>query len=320
MISLHARHDHALVSESEAIESFECFGGHVNVIVMGDGPVGSSAAAAAMVKRRMLEWHAQFSRFEPASELSRLNGDPRETVPVSPVMARLVEATLAAAHDSAGLVDGTLVTEIETAGYSEHFDASSLPLDRALELAPPRRPGGAAAGARWREVELDRRARTVTRPPGVRFDSGGIAKGLFGDILATVLAGYESFALDCAGDLRLGGNAAIARAVQVASPFVDEILHVFALSDGAVATSGIGKRSWLDRNGQPAHHLLDPATGRPAFTGIVQVTALAPSGVEAEWRAKAALLSGPERARDRLSHGGLVVRDDASVELIEPSG
>jgi thiamine biosynthesis lipoprotein len=96
------------------------------------------------------------------------------------------------------------------------------------------------------------------------------------------------------------------------------MLHHFELHDGAVATSGIGKRSWLDRDGLPAHHLLDPASGRPAFTGIVQVTAIAPTGVEAEWRAKAALLSGPGGAADWLSSGGLVVRDDASVELIEP--
>src|SRR3954467_9260833 len=57
----------------------------------------------------------------------------------------------------------------------------------------------------------------------------------------------------------------------------------------------------------PAHHLLAPATGRPAFTGLVQVTALAPTALEAEIRAKAALLSGPDRARDWLPDGGGLV-------------
>ena len=73
-------------------------------------------------------------------------------------------------------------------------------------------------------------------------------------------------------------------------------MHVFELSRRAVATSGIGRRSWLGPDGRPAHHLLDPATGRPAFTGVVQATALAPTAVEAEWRAKAAVLAGPDRA------------------------
>ncbi len=84
------------------------------------------------------------------------------------------------------------------------------------------------------------------------------------------------------------------------------------METGAVATSGIGRRSWLGPDGRPAHHLLDPATGRPAFTGVVQATALAPTAVEAEWRAKAAVLSGPERAADWLAHGGVVVLDDGS--------
>jgi len=305
------------MSTSEAIETFDCFGGSVSVIVMGAGPGGAPAAAVAMVRRRLLEWHSQFSRFEADSELSRLNRDPRETVPVSPVMARLIEAVLAAAAGSGGLVDATLVGEIENAGYAGHFDAVPVPLARALELAPPRNPAGPRVRPRWREMVVDRSRGTVTRPLGTRFDSGGIAKGLFGDILAAVLDGHQSFALDCVGDLRLGGSAGLGRSVQVANPFADAVLHVFELRDGAVATSGIGRRSWLDRDGHPAHHLLDPASGRPAFTGIVQVTAIAPSGVEAEWLTKAALLSGPAEVRRWLPYGGLVVYDDARFEVFE---
>ena len=36
--------------------------------------------------------------------------------------------------------------------------------------------------------------------------------------------------------------------------------------------------------------------------------------------AKAALLSGPDRAPDWLAHGGLFVRDDGSYEVVEPAG
>jgi thiamine biosynthesis lipoprotein len=305
-----------IVAGTEAIETFPCFGSVVTVIVAGDGPGGTPEAAARAVKRRLLDWHAQFSRFESASELSQLNADKRASVPVSPVMARFVAAALLAAASSGGLVDPTLTGELEAAGYAEHFDSQSVPLARALELAPPRAPGGPSAEARWRDITLDAAARTVTRPPGVRLDSGGIAKGLFGDILASLLEAHRSFAVDCAGDVRLGGRGRLERPVQVASPFADEILHVFSLSGGAVATSGVGKRSWLDAQGHPAHHLLDPATGRPAYTGIVQVTALAPSGVEAEWRTKAALLGGPGSERRWLPHGGLVVYDDASMEML----
>ena len=131
------------------------------------------------------------------------------------------------------------------------------------------------------------------------------------------MVSHASFAIDCAGDLRLGGAAGLPRPVQVASPFDRAILHTLELTGGGVATSGIGRRSWLDARGAPAHHLLDPATGRPAFTGVVQVTALPPTAVEAEMRSKAALLSGPDAAAGWLRHGGVVVLDDGGHVVID---
>jgi FAD:protein FMN transferase len=305
-------------SALEAIERFPCFGGRCEVLVTGSGPAGTPLEAAIRVKRGLLAWHEQFSRFEPDSELSRLNRDPRETVPVSPVMTRFVESALSAAAITGGLVDPTLVGELDRAGYSEHFDSMPVPLPLALALAPPRAPGRPNRTAAWRQVKVDRAASTVTRPPGVRLDSGGVVKGMFGDIFAAVLSRHESFAVDAAGDVRFGGAGSLLRPVRVASPFDDSVLHVFDLVTGAAATSGIGKRSWLDTDGRPAHHLLDPATGRAAFTGVVQVTALAGTGVQAEALSKAALLSGAPRARGLLGDGGVIVYDDATFEVIEP--
>jgi thiamine biosynthesis lipoprotein len=303
------------VNPAEAIETFPCFGSSATVIVMGAGPAGAPPAAAALLKRRLLAWHEQFSRFEPGSELCVLNDDPRETVPVSTVMRRLIEAILEGARLSGGLVDATLVGEIERAGYRQDFEAPPLALADALRLAPPRAPAGPSARPRWHEVSVDAAHGTVTRPPGVRFDSGGIAKGLFADILAGVLALHASYAIDCAGDVRVGGAAGLERPVAVASPFDASILHTFALSRGAAATSGIGARSWREADERPAHHLLDPATGRPAFTGVVQATALAPTAVEAEVLAKTAVLGGPGAAAATLRHGGLIVYDDGAIEV-----
>jgi thiamine biosynthesis lipoprotein len=78
---------------------------------------------------------------------------------------------------------------------------------------------------------------------------------------------------------------------------------------GGVATSGIDRRCW-----EGGHHLLDPSTGRPAYTGLVGATALAPTAVEAEARAKAAVLSGPEGGRDWLTeHGGFLFLESGEV-------
>ena len=308
-------------STSQACEQFPCFGGKCTVLVTGAGPGGAAPHAAGCARGRLCEWHEQFSRFESLSELSRLNADRRQSVPVSPMMARFVAAAVQAAEMTGGLLDPTLVTEVERAGYARDLGPGHLTPPGASQPKAPRRPAGPSPAARWRQVAVDQRTGIVTRPVGLRLDSGGIAKGLFGDVLAEVLSGHESFVIAAAGDVRLGGASGAPRAVQVTSPFQDgEALHTLRLVDGAVATSGTTKRSWLDERGQLAHHLLDPATGRPAFTGVVQATAVARSGIEAEALAKAALLSGPEGAADWLPYGGVVAYDDGSHDVVGPTG
>jgi thiamine biosynthesis lipoprotein len=308
----------AVSGPSEQVASFPCFGSRCTVIVAGSQSWADAAGAVEMARQRLLEWHDRFSRFLPESELSRLNTDPRREVPVTPLMRRLLEAAVHAATLTGGLVDPTLTTEIEQAGYAEHFDESDPDrpaLEQALTLAPPRAPATARSAAAWREIRIERARGQVIRPPGLRLDPGGIAKGLFADELAVRLGAFDAAVIDCGGDLRLGGSRGIRRPVAVQSPFDASTLHTFALSEGGVATSGIGKRSWMHR-GRPAHHLLDPGSGRPAFTGVVQATALAPTAAEAEARSKAAVLSGPDRADEWLEFGGVVVYDDGSFRVV----
>jgi thiamine biosynthesis lipoprotein len=236
-------------------------------------------------------------------------------------MACFVHAAIDAAHRTDGLVDPTLVAEVEAAGYSADFaDTAPLDLKATLALAPEPRPARPNAARRWLEVSLDPLTRTVTRPPGLQLDSGGVAKGLFADMASRLLADCGSFAVDCCGDVRIGGRDGLERPVLVDDPFGrGGPLHELAVAAGGVATSGIGRRSWIGPDGLPAHHLLDPSTGRPAHTGVVQATALAPTAADAEVRAKAALLSGPELGRQwLLRHGGVFVFDDGSHAVIEP--
>ena len=295
--------------------AFDCFGSRCSVHVSGDGPLGPAPDAAERVAEQLLIWHHQFSRFEPDSELSRLNANDSELVHVSPEMAQLVDLIVRAYALTDGLVDGTMTTQIETAGYVTDL-GDPVPLEEALPLAPERHPASRAPDSGALHLQVDLRARVVERPYGVRIDSGGLAKGLFCDLIADALADYDAFAVDCAGDIRIGGTRGIEREVQVGSPFGSEILHVERSAATAAATSGIGKRSWLDPEGRPAHHLLDPSTGRPAFTGLVQVTAFADTAATAEVATKAALLSGPEAAREWLQHGGVVVFDDGHHEVV----
>jgi len=308
---------------SEHDLSFDAMGSHVRFLI-GEPPAGGLPAreAAEGARELIAEFDRELSRFKPDSELSRLNADERERVPASALLRRAVGAGLFAAERSGGLVDPTLLREIEASGYaSSRAGMAGAPLDAALAQAPPRRPARPAAEPRWRKIAVDDERGEIVRPPGVLFDTGGTGKGLAADLVAERLRGYSRFVVDCGGDIRIGGEDALVRPyeVYVEHPLTGGRAFVLRLSRGGVATSGLNIRIWRDGNGRYAHHLLDPASGEPVWTGLVGATALGDSAVEAETLSKAALLSGPRGAREVLAEqGGLIVHDSGRVEPVGP--
>jgi FAD:protein FMN transferase len=202
------------------------------------------------------------------------------------------------------------------AGYSRSLvGRPRADLAQALAAAPPTRPGAPNPAADWRRIRIDDRAGTVIRPPGVRIDVGGSAKGLAADRAAALLAPHGPCAADVGGDMRVHGT----HPVLVHNPLADTSAHRLELIDEAVATSGIDRRLWWERGHRPAHHLLDPATGQPAWTGVLTATARAPSAALAEALAKAAVLAGPARAPAVLArYGGVVIATDGAVVIADP--
>ena len=278
--------------------SFRSLGTTVRVRVAGRDAAGRAARVEELVR----DYDRRLSRFRPDSELCALNADPRPAVPVSLLLADALRAALTAAERTGGLVDPTILPALERAGYRESWDPSRACAQTPSLATTAARPH---PDAPWRSIGV--RGDVVVRPPGLRLDLGGTGKGHVADLAAALLDGAPSWAIDCGGDLRVGGGGP--QRVEIA----DAPGAVFDVRDGAVATSAIHARAWRRDDGRPAHHLIDPATGEPAFTGLRSVTALAPTTLEAETLAKAALLSGdPHRWLD----AGVAVHDDGTTEVI----
>jgi thiamine biosynthesis lipoprotein len=268
---------------------------------------------------RFAEIERRLSRFDPDSDLSRLNADPRPSVPAGPLLRAAVAAALSAARLSGGLVDPTLLPALRHTGYDEsRAHVQPAVLAQALSCAPPRHPARPAPKRRWRAVEVDDRAGVIRRPPGLELDLAGSVKGWAADVLAMRLARDGRCAVDCGGDMRVHAGRGAPWEVRVRNPLTGTTAHTLHVQAGGVATSGIDARLWQRPGGDFAHHLIDPATGTPAWTGVLAATALAPSALEAEALAKAALLSGPVPGRRLLCahHGGVLVHDDGTVDRV----
>ena len=281
--------------------------------------VDAPETAADRVEKFLREYEARLSRFRADSELSRLNADPREEVPASELLRSAVKAAIEAAELSGGLVDPTLLEDLRSVGYEQRWTGDErIDLAEALEGERPEpHPASPAPQQRWREIEVDDGAGVIRRPAGLQIDNGGSGKGHAADLASELLEGFEHWAVDCGGDIRIGGELAAEREVEILDAFTGQPGDSITVRRGAVATSGLRSRIWRSADGSPAHHVLDPSTGEPAFTGLVSVSALAPTALEAETLAKTALLSGPAGARRILArHGGITVDEQGNPERI----
>jgi FAD:protein FMN transferase len=264
---------------------FRAMGTGVSVILDDDG-MGPSAAdrAVQVVEETFAAGEHRFSRFRADSELARVNAGAGSAVTVSPPLADLVRFSLQQAVLSRGLFDPAVLAAVTAAGYDRDFDEVLAGARDALR--PP------VACGRWREIEL--RGRELRLPRGVGLDLGGVAKGWTVDLAAQAAldAGAPWVLVNAGGDLRVAGDAPPVE-VEVEDPG-DRSLTIarLSVSGGAVATSSTARRAW----GPGLHHLIDPRTGAPADTGVVQATVWAPTCALAEIAAKRALLRGRDAA------------------------
>ncbi len=267
---------------------FRAMGTDVHVIVVGGRP-----GLALDAQRRIEELERRWSRFIPGSEVNALNDHAGAPLVVSDDTALLVGRAVEAWRLTGGTFDPTLLGAVIRAGY-----------DRSYEQLPPEPVAGdspltSGCGG------IVRHGRAVCLPAGTGFDPGGIGKGLAADLVAgeTMDAGADGVCVNLGGDLRVAGEAPARTGpgtgwtIAVEHPWGGEPLARIGIRDGAVATSTTLRRRW-QCNGEPAHHLIDPTTGRPSASALALVTVVSGTAWAAEVLAKAVLLRGSIHALD----------------------
>lgn len=258
-------------------------GSDVHVIVWSSS---SADRLADLALRRVGLLEQCWSRFRPDSELSLLNARAGlGPVPVSEDLERLVSAMVAAHAWSEGDVDATVLGAMVAMGYGADFSTiTSSAVPSSWDPVPSPGMSGVVVTAG-----------SVALGAGVALDPGAIGKGLAGDIVTSEIdaAGAAAVLVSIGGDVVTRGTPPDAEAWQVSlrddrTPTRDEIGVIsLAGAQRAVATSSTLRRRWAGR-----HHVVDPRTGSPVTTDIVQASVVADCGWRAEAGATVALVRG----------------------------
>jgi len=247
------------------------------------------------------------SRFRADSDLSAVNRAPGRWVRVDPLLVAAVEAAVAAAEATDGLVSPLLGRPLVELGYDRDF---RLLVERHSWPGPTSAPPPLDA---WREIATDTRGR-VRIPAGTALDLGSIGKAWAADL---VTAAFEQ-RLSAGAVVSVGGDLRIARpdgdtwAVRLSERPGGPVTGVVHLDRGGLATSSTRVRRWGPR-GTRRHHVLDPRTGLPAAEVWHTVTAVGETCAAANTATTAAIVLGAE-ATTWLEARGVTAR------LVAPDG
>jgi thiamine biosynthesis lipoprotein len=297
-----------------ATASFAAFGSTA-LVVTSEGQ--QLPAAVAVVQQTVDAFDRACSRFREDSEISALNRAGGRRTRVSPLMLEAVQAGLRAARLTDGDVDPTLGAALIALGYDQDFD---LGLDGRGASAGPDTGGAAtprgslafASVPGWRAVVVDPAAGTVTLPERVLLDLGATAKALAADHAAAAAQAQtgSGVLVSFGGDMATAGAAPasgwLIRVTDDHRSGIGAPGQTITITSGGLATSSTTVRRWRTE-GEPRHHLLDPASGRPVRDGWRTVSVAAVSSLDANIASTAAIIRG-DRALRWLAQAGLPSR------------
>ena len=320
------------VDPDKAQESIQVIAMDTAMLITTYGERSPAAAYACEDTIRDLE--AKLSRTDPESDVSRLNAAGGETVEVGEDLYFLLRKAACLSAETEGAFDATIAPVVSAWGFTteEPRVPSQKELEELLELVdysavydryiPNADPPAAAIG------------------PGQSVDLGGIAKGYAADRIVGVFQEYEV----PRGLAQLGGNVLAFGDRPDGTPWrvgiqdparpgdKNAFAGVLALTDSFAVTSGGYQRNF-EENGKTYHHIIDPATGRPADSGLTSVTVVAPAepggggwnGTMCDAYSTALFVMGEEKAldfwRSRRNGSGafelVLVTEDGRVVVTE---
>jgi thiamine biosynthesis lipoprotein len=253
----------------------------------GDAAPEGLAAAGAAIER--LERLVSVTRED--SEVYRANSRPGQALPVSEDTALLIENALRIGARTGGALDISVYPIVKAWGFTT--DGYRIPSDGELAAL--------LASVDYTAIEYERDAQTLRVPEGMQIDLGSIAKGYSGDLAAEALraSGVRSALLSLGGNIQTLGAKPNGEPWRVAVRDPEDAeLYAGAIdvTDKAVVTSGGYERYFTGENGEIYWHIMDPATGRPARSGLISVTVVGTSGMECDALSTALFVLGAEGA------------------------
>lgn len=280
----------------------------------------TEAAQDILALLRKLE-ETELSRRQDTSEIGKLNASAggKEGIPVSAFMEEILTDCITMWQMSEGAFDVTLgsvvsLWDIDGWAAGERGEAFALPERAQVEEALEYCGSG----------KLSISGGCLYLPEGMQLDLGAVGKGIGLDDILSYLQEKDEITgaiISLGGSVLTYGKKPDGKPwnVGIADPG-DRSSNVGVLTlEGQwfISTSGDYER-FVELDGVRYHHIIDPATGYPADSGVAGVTVLAAEGSLSDALSTACFILGEEKGMALAESCGaevLFVRRDGSIAM-----
>ncbi len=288
--------------------SAEFFAMDTLMSVTAYGARAEEAVAAAEAEINALEASLSVTRAD--SEIAALNASGSGEV--GDETAEVLRDALSLSAETGGAFDITVSPIVAAWGF--YTDDYRVPAASEIAALLPL--------VDYRTVSVD--GNRVTLGAGQQVDLGGIAKGYAARRLTALFGEYgvESALLSLGGSVQTVGvkpDGSLWRTGIRNPDGSDNYLGVVTSAGAAIVTSGAYER-YFEQDGVRYHHIIDPATGYPAESGLASVTIVCDDPVQADAFSTALFVMGADGAaafwRERTADFDMVLYTDAGDLLI----
>ena len=265
---------------------------------------------------RIAEIEKLFSVTDEDSEVYAVNHRTEDTVRVSQEVWHVLDEALETGQRSGGAFDISVYPVLQAWGFTT--GSYHVPSDQEIQEL--------LKNVGYDKIKIDGSGDMVTLEPGMEIDFGGIVKGYSGDEAVKVLkdSGVNSAILSLGGNIQALGTKPDGSdwTVAVKDPEdTENYMGLLKISDKAVVTSGGYERFFEGDDGEIYWHILDPATGRPAKSGLISVTVVGDCGMDCDALSTALFVKGLEGASEYWKkYGGfdaIFITEDREVYITE---
>lgn len=248
--------------------------------------VSPSREAAGVVFPEMKRIERLLSKYDPDSEVSRLNKEG--FLEASPETVFILKKAKEFCEASGGAFDVTVAPLLDLWGFTDRRfrRPNQKEIDRALALVGSEK------------IIIDESKNMVKfKVPGMKIDLGGIAKGYALDCAARRLKekGITDCLINAGGQIYCIGNGkGRPWKIAIKDPRRQGVCGYIEVRNGSVSTSG-DYEQYFTEEGRRFSHIFDPRSGYPVETDILSATISAPDGLTADALSTAVFVMGKQK-------------------------